>query len=46
MERCAALVVAAAIVLSWIVAVSPVLFSSALIAAVAIAWCRALDHPA
>ena len=46
MERWAAPVFAAAIVVFWIVAVSPVLVSSALIAAIAVAWCRALDHPA
>ena len=46
MERCAALVFAASIVLFWIVAVSPVVVSSALIATVAVAWCRGLDHPA
>ena len=45
MDRYAALVIATAIVLFWIVAVVPVVVSSALIVAVALAWCRWLDRP-
>ena len=45
MERYAALIIAAAIVLFWIVAVSPVLVSGVFIVAIALAWCRWLDRP-
>jgi hypothetical protein len=44
MERGAALVVGSALMLFWFVAVSPVLVSSALVAALAAAWCRGVDH--
>ena len=43
MERNAVLVVVLALVLFWIIAFSPVLVSSALIAVIAVAWCRAVD---
>jgi hypothetical protein len=46
MARYAVLVVVPALILFWIVAFSPVLVSSALIASIVVAWCRAVDHPA
>jgi hypothetical protein len=46
MERFAAGVFAASLVLFWIVAVAPVPVSTAIIAGLAGAWCWALERPA